>query len=324
MKTFVDKLIEAIRAKKSILCVGLDPQIRYIPEYILDEGKDKAEGSLFEGVARAIVKFNKEIIKAVAPFATIVKPQMAFYEAYGHWGVWAFEKTVKFAKGQGLLVLEDAKRGDGGDTAEAYAKGHLGKVTLWSVGQTCHIRGYGVDAMTINPWIGTSCLSPFLEVAQEFGKGIFVVDKTSFKPNSEIEQLVTTSGRKVWEETAKLVREKWSRYSEGKTGYSNVGVVMGATYPEDAVTMREILPASFFLVPGYGAQGGGGAEGVIRGIRDDGLGVIVNSSRGINYAYLRDRFPNEPEDFAESAGKAAEFARNDLNAALKRVEKLPW
>jgi len=328
METFVDKLIEAINSKKSILCVGLDPQKRYIPEHILKQGYEEAENKEgFEPIARAIVIFNEAIIKATAPHAVVFKPQMAFYEAYGHWGVWAFEETVKMCKKKGVLVIEDAKRCDGGDTSKAYAAGHLGKVDIWTpeeeTEETTQKPSFDVDAMTVVPWIGTSCLSPFVEAVKEFNKGIFIVDKTSFKPNSEIEQFTTTNNLKVWEELAKLVYDDWSRDTEGDSGFRNVGVVLGATYPEDAERMRQILPCCFFLVPGYGVQGGG-SDGAVKGADDNGYGIIVNSSRGITYAYARDQFGCDPEEFAEAAAKAAEFAKNDLNAALERAGKLPW
>lgn len=329
MKTFVDKLVAEIQKKESILCLGLDPQLKYLPPHILDRGYEEARHPFeFEPEARSIVIYFEEIIKAVAPYVVAAKPQMAFYEHYGHWGVWAFEKVVKACKENDLLVIEDAKRCDGGDTAVAYAQGHLGTVDTWDPQKREFFKElsiFDVDAMTVVPWTGTSGLSPFLEIVKKSGKGVFVVDKTSFKPNSEIEQLVTTSGRKVWEETALLVKQ-WSQGCEGECGLNNVGVVMGATYPEDALKMREYLPDCFFLVPGYGAQGGE-ADGAVRGIRPDGLGVIVNSSRGIDYAYhpkFGGPFQCDPKEFAEAARKAAEFARDDLNEALKRAGKLPW
>ena len=323
IKTFVDKLIEEIQEKQSILCVGLDPQVRYIPRHILQRGYDEAkEKEGFEPTARAFVIYFREIINATAPFAVVAKPQRAFYE-YNHWIEWAFEEIVKICKQNNLLVIEDAKRCDGGDTSKAYADGHLGEVDIWDPIKSEIVKrpALDLDAMTVVPQIGTSCLAPFIDVVKHYGKGIFVVDKTSFRPNSEVEQLVTTSGLKIWEEIAYLVK-KWSKGCEGESGLNNVGVVMGATYPEDAPRMREILPDCFFLVPGYGAQGGG-AEGAVRGARKDGLGIIVNSSRGIDYAYLR-KFKCDPEDFAKAARKAAEFSRNDLNEALKKLGKVPW
>jgi orotidine-5'-phosphate decarboxylase len=324
MKNFIDKLIEEIREKKSILCVGLDPQIKYFPKHILGRGYNEAvDKSGFEPVARAILLFNQAIIEAVAEHAVVVKIQMAFYEAYGPWGIGTFEETIKVCKERGLLVIEDAKRSDGGDTAWAYANGHLGKVDIWKPdnNELIEVPSLNSDAMTVMPQIGTSCVKPFIETAKKYGKGIFLVVKTSFTPNSEIEQITAEDGYKVWEKIAFLVKE-WSEGCEGEFGINNVGAVLGATYPEDAPRMREILPNCFFLVPGYGAQGGG-ADGAIKGIREDGLGVIVNSSRDINYAYLR-QFKCDPKDFAEAAGKAAEFAKDDLNKALEKAGKIPW
>jgi len=328
MKSFVDKLVDLIYEKKSILCVGIDPQIQYFPEHILRQGYDKAlNKSEFEAVALSIVDFNQAVIERITEYTVVAKPQRAFYEAYGRWGIWALEETVKICKENGLLVIEDAKRSDGGDTAKAYVAGHLGKVDVWK-GQLFKVPSLNVDAMTVMPGIGSSCINPFLEIVKSSGKGIFLVVKTSFKPNSEVEQLRTTNKLRfwekklrVWEKTALLVKE-WSEGCEGELGINNVGTVVGATYPKEAVRMRELLPNSFFLVPGYGAQGGG-ADGAVKGIMKNGLGVIVNSSRGINYAYLR-QFKCDPKDFAEAAGKAAEFARNDLNGALEREGKIPW
>lgn len=329
METFIDRLVKEMRFKKSILCVGLDPQIKYIPKHILEKGYLEAEtsGTTIEGVARAIVEFNRQIIEAVEPYVAIAKPQMAFYEKYGHWGVWALEETIVMCKEMGLLVLEDAKRCDGGDTAEAYAAGHLGEIESYepNEGIVMDPSMFDFDAMTVVPYIGESCLTPFLNAVKQYKKGIFVVCNTSFKPNSKVEQLQTVSGLKVWEEVALLVRQ-WSDGPEyrGEFG-SNVGVVMGATYPEDAPRMRELLPDSTFLVPGYGAAQGGGATGAIAGIREDGFGLIVNQSRDINYAYTKDQFKCDPRNFADAAGKAAKFGRDDLNAALKKkLGKLPW
>lgn len=330
MKTFTDKAIDAIKGKESVLCVGFDPQVKYIPPEILQRAwLESKNTSGFEPVARAFVIFNSEIARAVAPYATFAKPQMAFYEKYGHWGVWAFEKTKTICEKLGLVTLEDAKRSDGGDTAEAYAEGHLGEVDVWS-GETQEIvrrPSFNLDAMTVMAYIGSSCINPFVKVVKEFGKGIFIVDKTSFDPNSEVEQMDTITGRKVWEELAFLAL-KWGQETEGEHGYRNVGVVMGATYPQDADIMREILGKNcFFLIPGYGAQGGG-ADGAVRGINKDGFGGIVNSSRGIIFAYREDvqkgKFACDPEDFAKAAANAADFARDELNTALINAGKMDW
>ncbi len=319
MFAFPDRLAGAVKSKKSILCVGLDPQLKYIPDYLKQEIA-RRYGHSFEGIGRLIVAYMTAIIDAVEPFAVIVKPQMAFYEQYGHWGVWAFEQVVKHARKRGLLVLEDAKRGDGGDTANAYADGHLGEVQFW--GGTTKRSPIRCDAMTVMPQIGSACVVPFLERAvQPYNAGMFLVTKTSFTPNSEVEQIPTKYGTPTWQEMASLAG-KWGAGTEGMYGYTSVGVVMGATYPDDALEMRKILHNAWFLVPGYSKQGGD-ADGAVAGCNYDEVGgCIVNSSRGIDYAYLEKQFNMPPEQFEMAAAHAAEFARDDLNAALKRAGKL--
>jgi len=323
--SFVDRLVDKISEKRSILCVGLDPQPQWIPEEIFKEASEqvKDDENAKEITARAILIFNKAIIEAVKDLAVVVKPQIAFYEAYGSSGIWAFEETIKFAKKQGLLIIEDAKRCDGGDTAKFYAQGHLGEIDVFSKSGFVKEKGVDADAMTVIPWTGLAGLDHFIRIVKEKGKGIFVVVKTSFRPNSAIEQIPTAKGTKMWEEAALLIKQ-WAQGCGGKSGLNNIGVVVGATYPEEASKMREIYPDAFFLVPGYGAQGGG-AEGAVAGVREDGLGVIVNSSRGIIFAYERsEKFKDKPENFAESAKKAAEFSRDELNQALEKKANLPW
>lgn len=321
--TFTDELIEAIRVKGSILNVGLDPQLKFMPPHLTKWAYETYGGGC-EGIARLFLRFNKEIIDAVSRFAVSVKPQIAFYEIYGHRGLFAFEQTKKYAQKKGLQVIADAKRGDGGDTAKAYAAGHIGRIPMFVDYHNTLIQVKPpllVDAVTIHAWIGSSCVTPFLEAVKEYGTGVFVVVKTSFTPNSEIEQTKTSSRVPMWVKLAKMVA-KWGTGTEGEYGYRNFGVVLGATYPEDAPRMREILPKTWFLIPGYGAQGGG-SDGAVTGINKDGYGGIVNSSRGIIAAWKKDQFRTTSEKFAEAAAKAAEFARKDLNDALKRAGKYP-
>lgn len=321
-RTFTDRLIDEIRRKRSILCVGLDPQLRYMPLH-LRQWAVETYGPTTEAVGRLFARVMNEITDAVVDEAVVVKPQRAFYEGYDEWGAWAFKEVVAHAHERGLLVLEDAKRGDGGDTAEAYADGHLGEVPFWGDSpDTLSTRRSlsNVEAMTIQIQIGDSCVFPFVERAvKKYGKAIFLVVKTSFKPNSRVEQLQAASGVPVWQEMAKLARE-WGEGTEGEYGWSNVGVVMGATYPDDASKMREILPKACFLVPGYGAQGGG-ADGAVVGANEEGLLIVVSTSRAVDYAYEKGEFAAPPEQFAVAAGRAAEFARDDLNTALKRAGK---
>ncbi len=322
-ETFVDKSEKAIRAKKSILIVGLDPQFGLMPPP-LKADVEAEYGHGFEAVGRLFYRFNKDIIRAVADYAYAVKPQMAFYEKYGHWGVWAFEETVYYAKSQGLVVIEDGKRGDGGDTADAYADGHIGTVDFWDdpdqMGALTRVTSpIRVDCLTVQPYLADDCVTRFVRAVKEHGTGIFVVTKSSFRPNSRVEQLMTVQGLKVWQVVAHLVKE-WGEGTEGRNGYRNVGVVMGATYPTDAPFMREILPNSWFLIPGYGGQGGTADEAVV-GVNTDGLGGGVNSSRAINYAYRKGSFACEPRRYAWAAEEAARASRDELNEALKRAGK---
>lgn len=316
--SFVDRMAGAIKSKRSILNVGLDPQIRFIPQHIL-EWASRVYGNTFEGVGMAFLRFNREIISKVHPFVVSIKPQIAFYECYGHWGLIAYEKTIAYAKTKDLIVITDAKRGDGGDTARAYAEGFIGEVPMIKGNQRSPIR---VDCLTIHGYIASSCVPYFVEEIKKYGTGAFVVDKTSFNPNSEVEQMALTEGISVWQALAKLV-SIWGEGTEGECGYRNLGVVMGATYPEDASIMRQILPTAWFLIPGYGEQGGG-SDGAVIGFNQDGLGGIVNSSRGIIAAWKKGKFACDPKDYLIAACRAAEYSRDDLNDALKRAGKLNW
>lgn len=325
---FADHLCEAVRKKKSILCAGFDPQKRFMPPQLIRQALER-HGRTFQAVGWLFFEFNRQIIDAVHDVVPCVKPQMAFYEAYGAFGVEAFEKTVAYAKKMGLLVIEDAKRGDGGDTADAYADGHLGEVpffghgVLYADASARCVSPIRVDCMTIHGYIGEDCVGRFVKVVKEYGTGIFVVTKTSFKPNSAVEQLVTASGRPVWQELAEMVKV-WGVDTEGACGLRNVGVVMGATYPDDALKMREILPNSIFLIPGYGGQGATADDAVV-GIRPDGLGGVVNDSRSLLYAWQDPKGSHrcEPEKFADAARRRAIDARDALVAACRKAGKWP-
>lgn len=322
---FADRLCEAVQTKKSVLCCGLDPQLRYMPPHLIREVISHY-GLTFAAIWRLFLTFNRAIIDAVCDLVVAVKPQMAFYEAYGHEGVLAFEKTVEYAHSKGLLVIEDAKRGDGGDTADAYADGHLGQVPFFGhpavpdVLTQC-LSPFRVDCMTIHGYIGEDCVGRFVNRVKQYGTGIFVVTKTSFKPNSRVEQLQTTSGRPVWQEVARMVNE-WGIGTEGASCLRNVGVVMGATYPDDAVKMRKELPDSIFLIPGFGSQGGAADDAVV-GIRSDGFGGVVNDSRSLLYAWQKGKFQCEPEKFADAARSRAIEGRDMLVAALTKAGKWP-
>jgi orotidine-5'-phosphate decarboxylase len=328
MKNFADRVIKAIHDNMSYLCVGLDPQLKYFPPHILKYCA-QTYGPGRRASAEAIAIFNRAIIDATSEYAFGFKPQMAFYEKYGYYGVKAFEETVRYALlVGGKIIIEDAKREDGDDTTRAYAEGHLGQIEIiGKEGELISVpNAYGVDAITITPWIEEPNFKPFLEVAIREGRGIFVVDRTSFKPTSSLQEMLDENGDKGWVRLAKRVKEM-GESAKGENGYSSIGVVMGATYPEDAPIMKEVLPYAFKLIPGFGVQKGTADDAVVC-VNDDGFGIIPNNSRGTNYAWhpkFKSEFQCNPSSFALAAANASKQARDALNAAvLKRIGKLPW
>ncbi len=317
--TFVDALQAAQVAKQSVLCLGLDPQLYFMPPPLVEEMR-AVYGDTEEAIGELFYAFNEAIINAAHPLVSMTKPQAAFYErsCFG-WG--ALERTGAYAYNRGLLCTKDAKRFDGGDTADAYADAHIGTVPFFDGGSV--IAPIRMDAMTIGGWIAEDCVGRFAKRVKEHGTGIFVVDKTSFKPNSVIEQLVTDNGLTVWERLAHYVKE-WGEGTEGKNGYSNVGVVMGATYPEDAVKMRKILPNSVLLVPGLGKQGGSADEAVVSA-NDDGFGIVVSDSRAALSAWMTDGpFKCDPKYFAQATANYLEAKNQELTVALRRIGKCAW
>lgn len=317
MKSFADRLIDGINAKKSVAVVGLDPRIESIPEHIKNEAKNQF-GESFEAIGHAFFEFNKRIIDKVSQQVAVVKPQMAFYEAYGLHGIDAFDKTVTYGKKKGLIVIEDAKRNDIGSTAKAYAQGHLGEVQEFSEKK----KSFDVDAITVNAYLGTDGVAPFVESCKEFKKGIFVLVKTSNKSSGEIQDMELSKGGTVYELMASYVN-KWGEEEIGESSYSSVGAVVGATYPEQAKALRGLMEKSFFLVPGYGAQGGS-AKDVLNCFNDDGYGAIINSSRGIIFAYQKPPFECQETKFEEASEKAVIEMNEAINKTLKENKKLPW
>ncbi len=319
MKNFADKLLEAIDEKKNLGIVGLDPRIEQIPEHIKEEAKEKY-GNNFKSVASAFMRFNEEIIKNVKDIVPAVKPQSAFYEPYGSEGIKALEYTIDFARKNGLIVILDAKRNDIGSTSKAYADSYLGEVKKFN-GET--ETSFSVDAITVNPYLGSDGIIPFLEVCKEFGKGIFILDKTSNPSSGEFQDKRFENGNKLSEEVAIKINE-WGKELIGERGYSSIGAVVGVTYPEDAQKLRELMPVAIFLAPGYGTQGGKG-EDIPNFLNKDCYGVVVSSSRGIIFAYLKDPYKNEftPEEFGKAARQAAINMREDILNALEKYNKLP-
>ncbi|MDO8489884.1 MAG: orotidine-5'-phosphate decarboxylase [bacterium] len=324
--TSADKIIQSMRSKDSLLCVGLDPEPEKVPVFLLNKAcKEFSDPN--EAMAHALLEFLIPILDAVAPYASAVKPQSAFYERYGHYSIWVLEQVIQRAHVLGLPVILDAKRGDGGPTADAYADAYLGKNPYWDLASQSFMRAEGplrVEALTIQPYLGDACLMPFMDRAKEFGTCPIVVTKSSFKPNSFVEMLDVSgeeSREKLWQAVARRVAS-FTEGTEGVEGYVHSAVVMGATYPEDTPRMRDILKNALFLVPGYGAQGGG-ADGAVVGTDPKGLGCMINSSRGILYAYRDGEYKDLEENFSIAAGKAAKAAKDDLNAALVRAGKHP-
>jgi orotidine-5'-phosphate decarboxylase len=327
MPNFADKLCAAIEKKKSILCIGLDPQLRYMPPFLIVEAI-KRHGRTLEAIGWLYATFNRAIIDATHDLGAVYKPNLAFYSCYGSHGLRAFEETVRYAKSSGTLVIADGKCGDGGDTATAYAEGYLGRVPFFAEPGSDIlseiVSSVRADCLTIHGYIGEDCINRFVKVAKEYGTGIFVVAKTSFKPNSRIEQLTTVTGLRVWEETACLVEELGGD-TLGAYGLRNVGVVVGATYPGEATNMRKLLPNSFFLKPGLGSQGASADDAII-GIGDDGFGVIVNDSRNLTFAWqnMKGDFHCQPENFASAARNQAIADVSALTNACKKAGKWPF
>lgn len=300
----IEKLVERIKKLEAPIVVGLDPTLNFVPGFLLDKAVNE-KGETLEAAADAIFEFNKKIVDAVYDLIPAVKPQIAMYEQFGIPGLMAFKKTLDYCHEKGLLVIGDAKRGDIGSTSTAYAIGHIGKV---KVGST-EIAPFDEDFLTINPYMGSDSVVPFVEECKKYDKGLFILVKTS-NPSSGEFQDQKVGKKAVYELVGKKVDE-WGAELV-KNGYSDVGAVVGATYPEMGEVLREIMPKAYILVPGYGAQGGTAAE-LKPFFNKDGLGAIVNSSRGIIAAYTQDKYGEYgAEGFAEAARAAVIDMKNDI------------
>ena len=305
----INKLINKIQKTKAPIVVGLDPMLSYVPEHI--QKKAFAEyGETLEGAAEAIWQFNKEIVDKTYDLIPAVKPQIAMYEQFGIEGLKAYKKTVDYCKSKDLVVIGDIKRGDIGSTSAAYAVGHLGKV---QVGSKTY-AGFDEDFATVNPYLGSDGVKPFIDVCKQENKGLFILVKTS-NPSSGEFQDQKIDGKPLYE----LVGEKVAQWGEehmGESGYSYVGAVVGATYPEQGKILRKIMPKAFILVPGYGAQGGKGKD-LVHFFNEDGLGAIVNSSRGIIAAYKQEAYAKfGAENFGDASRAAVEAMIADIQGAL--------
>ena len=299
----MDKLIEQIKEKDNKTVIGLDPRYEMIPECI----KSKYPKNLI-GVSEAIIEFNKKLIDATYDIIPAVKPQIAFYEMYGLEGIRAFKETCEYAKEKGMLVIADIKRGDIGTTAKAYSNAFLGKTKI----EEKEIGIYDVDFVTLNPYMGIDSIKPFIEDCEKYNKGVFILIKTSNPSSKEIQDLKLETGEELYTKVAQLV-EKWGENLRGKYGYSSISAVVGATYPKELQNLRKIAPHTFFLIPGYGAQGGK-AKDIALGFDKNGIGGIVNSSRGLIYAYKSDLWKTKytEEEFAEATRAEAIRMKEEL------------
>lgn len=305
----IDKLIEKIKSTNAPIVVGLDPTMKFVPEYIKQEAFQEY-GETLEGAAEAVWQYNKGIVDAVYDLIPAVKPQIAMYEQFGIPGMTAFKKTVDYCKEKGLVVIGDVKRGDIGSTSEAYAVGHLGKVQVGSKTYS----GFDEDFATVNPYLGSDGVKPFLKVCREEKKGIFVLVKTSNPSSGEFQDRLV-DGKPLYELVGEQVNA-WGAECMGSGSYSYVGAVVGATYPEQGKILRKVMPKTFILVPGYGAQGGKGAD-LVHFFNEDGLGAIINSSRGIIAAYQQEQYAHFGErGYADAARAAVEAMKEDIAAAL--------
>ena len=306
----IQQLIEKIAALNAPIVVGLDPMLNYVPEYVKNAAYEEY-GATLEGAAEAIWQFNREIIDRVYDLIPAVKPQIAMYEQFGIPGLIAFKKTVDYCKEKGLIVIGDIKRGDIGSTSAAYAAGHIGRVKVgintW--------EGFGEDFVTVNPYLGSDGVKPFIDVCKEENKGLFILVKTSNPSSGEFQDQVV-DGTPLYELVGRRVAQWAEECMDGS--YSNIGAVVGATYPKMGQALRKIMPKSYILVPGYGAQGGK-AEDLLPYFNEDGLGAIVNSSRGIIAAYKQEKYAKfGEENFGDASRQAVIDMREDIMSALKR------
>ena len=309
----ISRLMEKIREKDAPVVVGLDPQLGFIPEQLIRESERRMQGKSsydedLDIVSDAVWRFNREIVDAIADLVPAVKPQSAMYEQFGVPGMIAYWRTIRYCQEKGLIVIGDVKRGDIGSTSEAYARAHLGKIRV----RGHMISAFYEDIATVNPYMGSDGIKPFIDVCNEFNKGIFVLVKTSNPSSGEFQDVLTQDGRPVYELVGEKVSE-WGLLSMDGA-YSNVGAVVGATYPDQARRLRELMPHTFILAPGYGAQGATAKD--LAGFYDaNGEGVIVNSSRGIIAAYQKDKYSRfGAERFADAARAATIDMINDLRS----------
>ena len=303
MKNIIDQLIEKIKIMKNPTVIGLDPRYEMLPKCV----KDKYPKTL-EGVGQAIIEYNKALIDAIYDIIPAIKPQIAFYEMYGIPGMQAFKETCEYARQKGMFVIADIKRGDIGSTAQGYSNAYLGKTKIEEKEQSL----YDIDFVTVNPYMGTDCVKPFIDDCKKYNKGLFILVKTSNPSSGELQDVKLENGEEVYTRVAKYV-EKWGEELRGEYNYSSISAVVGATYPEQLKQLRQIAPHTYFLIPGYGAQGGK-AEDIALGFDENGLGGIVNASRSLMCAYKSDMWKDkfEEKDYAKATRAEAIRMKEEL------------
>ena len=305
-----DRLIEKIVEKQNPTVAGLDPKLDYVPQSIKSACFEKY-GKTLEGAAAALLEFNKAIIDEIYDIVPAIKPQAAYYEMYGWQGVKALADTIAYAQSKGMFVMTDGKRNDIGTTMEAYAAAHLGTTVVDGE----EISAFGADALTVNGYLGTDGIKPLCEICKKGDKGIFVLVKTSNPSSGELQDMKLENGATVYEQMGRMC-ESWGEVLPGKYGYSGVGAVVGATYPDQLLEMRQKAPHTFFLVPGYGAQGGG-AQDAKNAFDKNGLGAIINSSRGIMCAWKKQGLTED--DFAKAARNEALRMKDDILSTIGKI-----
>lgn len=311
---FSDKLAEQVRIKNNPTVLGLDPKLEYIPASIKEKHFSKSTEP-FIAAAGSILEFNKKLIDATFDIIPAVKPQLAYYEMYGPEGLRAFYETVSYARNKGLIVIADGKRNDIGSTAEAYAGAYLGETDINGE----QIEAFGADALTVNAYLGIDGIKPFIDLCEKKEKGIFVLVKTSNPSSGQLQDLILSDGRTIYEAMADLAGQ-WGSTTIGECGYSAVGAVVGATYPKQVSDLRKRMPKTWILVPGYGAQGGTAAD-VAKAFDKNGLGAVINASRSLMCAWKHEAWKNiySNEDFDKAARAEAERMRDDINREREKI-----
>lgn len=307
MNNSIDRLIDKIKQTKNPTVMGLDPRFDMLPKCVTD-----TYPKTLEGVSSAIIEYNKALIDATCDIIPAIKPQIAFYEMFGIPGMQAFKETCSYAKEKGMIVIADIKRGDIGSTASGYSNAYLGKTPIGDIEESI----YDLDFITVNPYMGTDCVKPFIDDCKKYDKGLFILVKTSNPSSGELQDLKLENGQEVYKKVADLV-EDWGKELRGEFGYSSIAAVVGATYPKQLKDLRLLAPHTFFLIPGYGAQGGK-PEDIALGFDSNGFGGIVNASRSLMCAFKSNKWKDQfsEENYAQATRAEAIRMRDELNSVL--------